>query len=148
MKKILLAALLAVSTSCAANSYKKAYVAGSVTKEFVNNAHGIYSEEFNEKLDECDPHVNPASTVTTKGELDTCMGKGFTYKEHQNILAAIGIYKAAAEALTVVLMSEGEAPDAELDEARKKALDAAFEALELLPEAAELTERLKRLLGR
>lgn len=145
MKRIAgLALALTLSTGCA-NAYKAAYVTGAVTKEFTTGAYDEYSTQFNAKLTECDPETN--EEVTTKTELDECMGPAFEKKTHDKIVTAVDVYYEAAKALTAVL-SSSEPGDADMKAAATAIFESAIAVLEMFPESEKLVSKLKALAGR
>jgi hypothetical protein len=156
--------LLVVVGGCKHTPYKRAYIAGAVTKEFVTEAHGIYDEQANIRLAKCDPAQNLDSKVTNKREMDECMGKGYKKDTQEKIVQALGVYNTLAIGFTAVML--GCAPNedgskvnaktcakkvyssAELREWRGKLIASAMELLELFPEAKALTKKLNALVGR
>lgn len=165
MRKLIttIAAASMLLTGCAGATYKHTYVAGSVASNFVNEAHAVYDDQAQAKLAACDPSVNPASTVKTKGEFDTCMTAAYSVKTQDAIVKALAVYVAFATAFTAVMLGcEPNADgtkvnaatcvkrtysDAELREWRGKLVAAAFDALESFPDADAKVRDLGRLLG-
>ena len=159
----LLTFVLLLVTSCAGKQYKRTYVAGAVTKEFVTEAHGIYDAQANKKLATCDPSANPDSKVTTKGELDACLGDAYKKSTQEKIVQALGTYNTLAIAYTAVMLGcepneDGSKvtavtcikkvySDDDLREWRGKLVASAIELLELFPDAKALTNQLNRLVG-
>ena len=143
MRRIALALSLTFASGCA-GSYKASYVTGAVTKQFATESYDIYSGEFNEKLEECDPANN--DSVTTKKELDECMGKFYAKPAHEKIETAAKGYHAAAKIHTEVMIAVDGTPE-ERKEATKKVLEAAMELLSLFPEGEKLVKKLKKLTG-
>lgn len=143
MRRIVLVLSLAVTTGCA-GGYKASYVAGAVTKEFTTDSYEVYSEQFNKKLDECDPKNNPS--VTTKVELDDCMGDAFKKETHDKIEIAVKVYHEAAEIHSEVMkMVDG--PEEDRKAATGKILESAMELLALFPGGEKLVNKLKALTG-
>lgn len=156
--------ILLFVTACAHGHYKRAYIAGAVTKEFVTEAHGVYDERANEKLAECDPAQNPDSEVKTKKDLDACLTDAYKKSTQEKIVQALGVYKALAIAYTAVMLgcepnedgtqvnattcAKKVYSDDELREWRGKLVDAAVELLELFPDAGKLVNRYTQLVGK
>jgi len=145
MRQAVLALFLSLSTASCASAYKVSYVTGAVTKEFTTENYKIYSEQFNKKLDECKPENNP--NVTTKTELDKCMGKYFEHATHEKIELAVEVYYKAAEAHTGVMIAT-KATDEERRTAAKQVLDAAIGLISLFPNGEKLVKKLKMLTRR
>lgn len=143
MRSIALAFSLITATGCA-GSYKASYVTGAVTKQFATESYAVYSEEFNKKLDECDPANN--ESVTTKTELDECMGKFYAKPTHEKIELAVKVYHEEAKIHTQVMIAVDATPE-ERKEATRKVLESAFNLLSLFPEGESLVNKLKKLTG-
>lgn len=144
MRRIAPLALFLTFTVGCAGSYKASYVTGAVTKQLTTESHDIYSEQFNKKLDECDPKNN--SAVTTKTELDECMGKAFNNETHDKIeIAAKAYYEAATIHSEVMIVVDGD-PE-ERKAATQKILDSAMALLTLFPDGEKLVKKLKKLTG-
>jgi hypothetical protein len=127
-----------------AGSYKASYVTGAVTKQLTTESHDIYSKEFNEKLDECDPNNN--SSVTTKTELDECQGKFFDKADHDKIEVAVKVYYEAAKIHSEsMVLVEGSAEERKA--ATQKILESAMALLSLFPDGENLVKKLKKLTG-
>lgn len=140
--------ILTASAGCAAG-YRATYGAGAITKEFVTQAHEVYSQELNERFDECDPRSNPESTVLL-GDLESlneCMGDGYTKDDATSVLQALAAYVAASEVLSAVLLEMNSGREERRD-AWVDVLEAALETISYFPEAREKADRLKHLLGR
>lgn len=147
LKRKFMAALLGVSfLSACSGSYRNTYLIGSATKEFTTQAYDVYSEEFNKKLQECDPENN--SEVTTKTLFDECMGDAFKKDTHDKIVTAIDVFYEASKSLTAVL----ELQDASSKEDRQKAIDeilaSAIALLEMLPNGEKMARDLKKIAGK
>lgn len=136
MRRLLLAPLLL--TGCL-NAHNKAYVAGSVANQITTQAHGVYDKAANARITECDPEAN--SDVTTKTEFDECLGP---FVHNDKVVEALTIYKAAASALFAVL-SAPESTDAQKESARREAIDAALDALALIPDAKKYVDQLREI---
>jgi hypothetical protein len=134
-----------VLLSGCAGSYRSAYLAGAATKEFVAQAYDLYGAELNRRLDGCDPSTNAA--VRTREALDACLGPFFRDADNEKVVAAIASYRAAAAALSAVMLREG-ATGEEISAAWGAAYDAAVEALMRLPEGAERVRKLASMLPR
>lgn len=143
MRRIALALSLTFIAGCA-GSYKVSYVAGAVTKQFATESYDIYSEQFNEKLDECNPANNEA--VTTKTELDECMGPAFENSTHDKIETAVKVYHESAKIHTETMIAVDGSPE-ERKESTRKVLDSAMALLALFPKGNELVNKLKKLTG-
>ena len=144
MRSIVLALSLVLTTGCA-GSYKASYVTVAVTKQFATESYEIYSTEFNKKLDECDPAAN--ASVTTKTELDECMGKYFAKPQHEKIEFAIKVYHDAATVHSEsMIAADGDKEGRK--EATKAVIDSAISLLSLFPEGKHLVNKLKKLTGR
>ncbi len=143
MRRIVLALSLSLTAGCA-GGYKSSYVAGAVTKQLTTESYDIYSEGFNEKLDECDPANN--DSVATKTELDKCLGKFFDNDGHGKIETAVKAYHAAAKVHTEVMIAV-DSTDEDRKAATQKVLEAAMELLSLFPEGEKLVNKLKSLTG-
>ena len=143
MRRIVLALSLSLTAGCA-GGYKASYVKGAVTKQLATESYDVYSEVFNEKLDECDPANN--DSVATKTELDECLGKFFDNEDHGKIEVAVKAYHVAAQAHTKA-MTAVDGSDEERKAAPGKVLEAALELLSLFPEGEKLVTKLKSLTG-
>ena len=143
MRRIALALSLTFTAGCA-GSYKASYVTGAVTKQFSTESYGVYSEEFNKKLDGCDPANN--DSVTTKTELDECMGKGYAKPTHEKIETAVKVYYEAAKIHTEVMIAVDGTPE-ERKAATKRLLESAMALLSLFPEGEKLVKKLEKLTG-
>jgi len=141
---------LVLSAGCATTGYKASYVTGAVTKQFATESYGIYSSEFNDKIDECcaGDVCNPESPdVITKTELDQCMGAKYEAATHDKIEKAIEVYHGAAKAHSSIMkIVDGSEEDRKA--ATNELLEAAIDLLELLPEGDKLVARLKQLTGK
>lgn len=149
MRRTALGLYLVLFAGCA-TGYKASYVTGAVTKEFSTESYGIYSEQFNKKIDECcsGDSCNPESPdVITKTELDQCMGPSYEQETHEKIEVAIKVYHEAAEAHSAV-MQIVEGSDEERKAATNALLDSAIDLLELLPDGNKHVAKLKKLTGR
>lgn len=143
MRRIALVFSLFTLSACA-GSYKASYVAGAVTKQFTTDAYDIYSEQFNKKLDECDPQNN--SAVTTKEQLDDCMGDAFKKETHDKIeLAAKAYYEAAKVYSEIMMFTDGDAESRK--ESTRKVLESSMNLLSLFPDGEKLVNKLKGLTG-
>lgn len=143
MRRIALALSLTLTAGCA-GSYKASYVAGAVTKQFATESYDVYSEQFNAKLDECNPENNPE--VTTKTELDGCMGDAYAKPTHDKIETAVKTYHEAAKIHTeAMIVVDGSADERKA--ATKKVLESAMSLLSLFPKGEELVKKLKKLTG-
>lgn len=159
----LLAFVLLVVIGCASSPYKRAYIAGSVTKEFVTETHSVYDERANDRLAVCDPAQNSASKVTNKREMDACMTDWYKKSTQEKVVQALGVYNTLAIGMTAVMLGcepneDGTKvsaatcakkiySDDELREWRGKLVAAAIEVLNLFPDAKKLTNRLSSLVG-
>jgi hypothetical protein len=143
MRRIVLMLSLVVTTGCA-GGYKASYVAGAVTKQFTTESYDVYSEQFNKKLDECDPKNN--SAVTTKTELDECMGDAFKQETHDKIEIAVKAYYEAAE-IHSEAMKMVEGPEGDRKAATQKILESAMELIALFPDGEKLVAKFKKLTG-
>ncbi len=140
-----LALSLPVATGCSGITAKqKASAGAAITAHFVNGAHNTYSGELNARLDKCDPAVNPKSAVTTKTELDECLGKGFDRKSHEAVGVALKSYEVAARAFEIAISTDDS--DA-LQTAIAGLLDAAQGLIQVLPEGSKLASKLKALVS-
>lgn len=143
MRRIALAVSLTFASGCA-GSYKASYVTGAVTKQLTTESYGIYSGFFNEKLNECDPANN--ESVTTKTELDECMGKPYAKPTHDKIETATKAYYEAAKIHTDVMIAVDSTPE-ERKDATKRVLESAMNLLSLFPDGEKLVKKLKKLTG-
>lgn len=136
-------ALALCSIGCA-TAQKNAYIAASVTKQTVTEAHEIWSEQLNVRVDECDPDKN--AEITTEAKFDDCLGP---YASNDDIVMALEIYKNAAESLFVILKSP-EPDKAALSELKKRVIDAAWTLLEKMPDDAfgGIKKQLESIVGR
>lgn len=149
MRRTALGLSLVLFAGCA-TGYKASYVAGAVTKQFSTESYGIYSEQFNNKIDECcaGDSCNPESPdAITKTELDSCMGTAFEQASHEKIELAIKAYHEAAKVHSSA-MEIVECSDEERKAATNALLDSAINLLELLPNGNKLVSKLKKLTGR
>jgi len=144
MRRIAMSLSFLLLTGCA-GSYKAAYVTGAVTKQFTTESYGIYSDELNKKIDECDPESNPK--ITTKGEFDSCLGPFFKKDDHEKIESLVESYHAAAKFHSNVLLVVDAEDDARAD-ATRKLFESAIDFLESLPEGDELALKLRKLTGK
>lgn len=152
MRRTALALSILLSSGCATGykrSYKRSYVTGAVTKQFATEAYGIYSDEFNAKIDECcaggacDPE---SENVITKAQLDECMGTGFEKITHDDIEMAIRVYHGAARTHSdVMAIAEGSNEDRK--KATERLIETAIDMLGLLPEGDKLVAQIKKLTG-
>lgn len=143
MRRIALALSLTLTAGCA-GGYKASYVTGAVTKQFATESYDVYSEQFNTKLDECNPETN--ESVTTKTELDECMGPSYEKATHDKIETAVKAYHEAAKIHTEAMIAvDGSAEERKA--ATKNVLVSAIALLELFPKGAELAKKLKKLTG-
>lgn len=143
MRRIFLAISLAFVTACA-GSYKASYVVGAVTKQLATESYAIYSEGLNEKISECDPHTN--ESITTKTELDECMGDQYGYETLEKIEVATNAYHEAAEIHTgIMIAADGSAEERKA--ATQAVLDSAMEMLSILPNGEKLVKKLKSMTG-
>lgn len=136
-------ALALCSIGCA-SAQKNAYIAASVTKQTATEAHQIWSEQLNIRVDECDPEKN--SKITTEAQFDECLGP---YASNDDIVIALEIYTKAAESLFVILKSPN--PDkAALSELRRRVIDAAWDLLEKMPDDkfGGIKKQLESIVGR
>ncbi|KKK97546.1 hypothetical protein LCGC14_2651660 [marine sediment metagenome] len=143
MRRLVFALSLTLSAGCA-SGYKISYVAGAVTKQFATESYDVYSEQFNKKLDECDPANN--DTVTTKSSLDECMGKYYAKPAHEKIETAVKTYHEAAKIHTQSMIAVDADPE-ERKDATRKILDAAIDLLSLFPDGEKLVKKFKKLTG-
>ena len=143
MRSFVLAISLLFTAGCA-GTYKASYVTGAVTKQFATESYGVYSGLFNAKLDECDPANN--ESVTTKTELDECMGPAFEKATHAQIETAVTAYHEAATIHTD-LMIASDGTDEERRAATKSLFAAAAKLLALFPAGEKLVNRLESLTG-
>ncbi len=143
MRRIVLALSLTLVSGCA-GSYKASYVAGAVTKQFATESYDVYSGFFNEKLNECSPANN--ESVTTKAELDECMGKFYAKPAHEKIETAVKAYYEAAKIHSDIMVSVDSTPE-ERKEATKRVLESAMNLLSLFPDGEKLVNKLKKLAG-
>ncbi len=149
MRRTALGLSLVLSAGCAVG-YKASYVTGAVTKQFSTESYGIYSEQFNKKIDECcaGDSCNPESPdVITKSELDKCMGPKYENATHEKIELAIDVYYEAAKVHSSV-MQIVEGSEEERKAATNALLESAISLLELLPDGDKLVSKLKKLTGR
>lgn len=147
MQRIALGISLILATGSAtgcAGSYKGSYVTGAVTKQFATESYNVYSDQFNEKLEACSPANN--DSVTTKTELDECMGRGYAKPDHERIERATKVYHEAAKIHTQVMIAVDGSPE-ERKAATKKLLESAMDLLSLFPEGEKLVKKLKKLTG-
>jgi hypothetical protein len=124
------------------SAHKKAYIAGSVSQQVVTEAHGVYSQKLNQRVDECDPEKN--EKVTTEAQFDQCLGP---YANNDSVVLGLEIYHNAAENLFKAL-KDPEGPKGVLREQSDRLLDAAFDLLDSIPEAQGAASQLKALVGR
>lgn len=149
MRRTALALSLALSAGCA-GGYKASYVTGAVTKQFATESYDVYSEQFNQKIDECCAGgvCDPSSPdVITKSELDSCMGTAFEKSTHDKIETAVKVYHEAATTHTAA-MQIVEGNEDERKAATNKLVETAIDLLELLPDGAKLVAKLKKLTGK
>ena len=149
MRRMAFGLSLVLSAGCAVG-YKASYVTGAVTKQFSTESYGVYSEQFNKKIDECcaGDSCDPESPdVITKTELDQCMGGHYKQATHEKIDHAIKVYFEAAKVHSAV-MQIVEGNDEERKGATDALLDSAIRLLELLPDGDKLVSKLKKLTGR
>jgi hypothetical protein len=149
MRRTALALSLTLFAGCA-SGYKASYVTGAVTKQFATESYNVYSEQFNDKIDECcaGDACNPESPdVITKTELDQCMGPAFENATHDKIEIAVNLYHEAAEAHTASMQIVN-GSDEERKAATNKLLETAMDLLALLPEGNKLVAKLKKLTGK
>lgn len=149
MRRTALGLSLVLFAGCA-TGYKASYVTGAVTKQFSTESYGVYSEQFNKKIDECcdGDSCNPESPdVITKTELDQCMGPAYEQASHEKIELAIKVYHEAAKVHSAA-MEIAEGNDEERKAATAALLDSAINLLELLPDGNKLASKLKKLTGR
>ena len=143
MRRTFLAISLAFVTACA-GSYKASYVAGAVTKQLATESYDVYSAEFNKKATECDPQTN--ESITTKTELDECMGKAYAKPTHDKIKVGVAAYHEAAKAHTNVMVAvDGSAEERKA--ATQAVLESAIELLSLFPNGEKLVKKLKSMTG-
>ena len=143
MRRIVFALSLVTMTGCA-GGYKASYVAGAVTKQFTTESYEVYSDQFNKKLDECSPENN--SAVTTKKQLDECMGDAFKKETHDKIETAANAYYEAAE-IHSEAMKMVDGPEDARKEATEKILESAMELISLFPDGEKLVAKFKKLTG-
>jgi len=143
MRRNALALSLLLTAGCA-GGFKVSYVTGAVTKQFTTESHDIYSESFNEKLTECSPQNN--DSITTKTELDECMGRGYAKPDHDKIEVAVKVYHAAAKVHSNTMIAVDGSAD-ERSAATKGILEAAMALLSMFPEGEKLVAKLKKLTG-
>lgn len=156
MKRLILSAVAALTMTACAGGYRAAYVTGAVTKEFVTTEHARYDEQARNKLEQCDPEKNPDNGVETKADFDECMTPQYSEATQEKIVQALGVYKAAAEAASGVLLAVDPArgggkkltteQKAELRKSVEATVAAAIEALSLFPEGEKLAKKLEALL--
>jgi hypothetical protein len=149
MRRTALGLSLFLFAGCA-TGYKASYVTGAVTKQFSTESYGIYSEQFNKKIDDCcaGDSCNPESPdVITKTELDQCMGPAYEQESHGKIELAIKVYHEAAKAHSAA-MQIVDGSDEERKAATNALVDSAINLLELLPDGNKLVSKLKKLTGR
>lgn len=155
MKRLILSAVVALTMNGCVTGYRAAYITGSVTKEFVTTEHARYDEQAQNKLAQCDPDRNPDSGVETKADFDACMTPQYSEATQEKIVQALGVYKAAAEAASGVLLAVDPArgggkltaeQKAELKKSIQATVAAAVEALSLFPEGEKLAKKLEALL--
>lgn len=147
MRRILLSLTIAlalpVTSGCAGIPAKQKAMAGAaVTATFVNGSHRVYSKELNSRLDNCDPAVNTKSKVTTKSEMDDCLGKGFDRKSHEAVGIALKSYEVAARAFEAAVSSDNPEQLAQSIEGLRAA---SFDLIALLPEGSKLAAQLKEM---
>lgn len=143
MRRIFLAISLAFVTACA-GSYKASYVVGAVTKQLATESYDIYSVELNEKVSECDHHTN--ESITTKTELDECMGDKYAWEMLEKIELSVRAYHEAAKIHTGVMVAvDGSAEERKA--ATQAVLDSAIEMLSLFPNGEKLVKKLKSMTG-
>lgn len=159
---LLVLALAAPSVGCAHGTYKTSYTIGATTKVFVEESHGIYDEEANDALAGC-LEKKEAGEVTTQKQMDECLGPFFKKDTQEKVVAALAIYKVAAVAFSAVMLGCEPDPDgkpvkaatcvkrtftdAELRKWRSELITAAFDVIELFPEAEKQMKKLDMLIG-
>lgn len=150
MRALLVSLALVVMPGCAGakklTAYQAAYAGGAISAKFIDESHTEYSTVFNAKLGECDPGQNPDSPVTTKTELDECMGEHYDYATHEKIGNFLKTYNAAAKKLSTLLLA-GTGDEVAIRAAWADARDAALKLVALLPGADKLTNDLSAMLG-
>lgn len=164
-------ALAFVLSGCAHGAYKVTYTAGATTTQFVKEAHTVYDDEANARLDKCDPERNPDNGVKTQADFDECMGPAYTVEAQDKVVQALAIYNATMTLFSAVMLGCEPPPmpadptetkpkfdaatcakrtftDKELRAWRAKVIDAAFEALAVFPDADAKVKKLSGLVGR
>lgn len=142
-------ALLLFSFGCSSAGYKTSYVMGAVTKEFSTNAYDIYSNELNQRINECcDGGVceKDSEDQITKSELDECLGNFFNKEDNDKIKTAIDAYYEAAQIHTAAMSAVDGDPGQQKD-AALAVLNSAKEMLKLLPNGEKLVKDLNKLTG-
>lgn len=125
---------------------RPAYTTGKTVRELTDEAHGVYSSNLNARASHCDPKTNPA--VKYQEDYDECMGPAFNAATAEKVAVAYTAYKAAAEALTAVLLHESSTP-AQRYEAWARVVSSAISLVELFPDAeATLTKIVAVMEGR
>lgn len=125
--------------------YLNTYRGAVITKEIVTEAHAIgWSDPLRERAQECDTEAND-----TVAKLDECMAP-YTRENNDKVVKALASYKAAASALTTILVAAEKNPEGLDRDALRSAMDdtlkAARELVALFPEANEWLGRLEMLL--
>lgn len=134
--------LLLFGSGCAGVSQKQqAYIAASVTKNVVEEAHAAYSRRLNARVDECTPEKN--ESIDTVRKFDECLGP---YAHNQKVVLALGIYRTAAVTLFELLRESETSDTQQVLAAKRRVLEAAFELLSLMPEAQPYVEELQEIL--
>lgn len=146
------------------NAQRSAYIVGSTVKTFIDEVHAEYDSRVQAKLAECDPQLNPKSTVSTKSELDVCMTPPYAYKAQEAVVGGLAVYVAVSTTFSAVLIgcqpsADGTpvhastcikklATDDELRAWRSKIVYAAMQVLRYFPDAEQKTAQLAMLVGK
>ena len=148
MRRILTTGALCLglmSASACSNAqaiHRGAYIAGSVSKQYITEAHGIYSEQLNARVTECDPDGN--AEIKTEDDFNNCLGQ---FRFNDKVVLALEVYQAAAVVLFNVLKNPDSPKEAILS-SKDDLLRAAESLLNLMPDADKKLNQLKSLIRR
>lgn len=140
MRKAALVMSLAILGGCSGSlqsAHKKAYVAGAVTKNVVEETHKLWSEQLNERADTCE------SESESREEFDECLGP---FAHNDDVVIALETYVKLAELLFEVLR-DPETTKERIDDVAARAMEAAEALFALMPNSGA-PSKIKSLLGR
>jgi hypothetical protein len=140
MRKAALVLSVALLGGCGGNLqkvHKRAYIAGAVTKNVVEESHQIYSKQLNKKADECE------ASAKSEKEFDECLGP---YAHNDDVVLALTTYKQAAEVLFNALKNP-DSPKEQLAELRDRVMKAALTLLDKMPDGSPAKQQLESILG-